>query len=165
MLIQMATFDRFLEEKRIIQVQLKLGRGKFDERKIYAYPECLEWMKTKVPGMATGRVQSDLTPAEQLIRRLMQWIVGDELVYSRMFKDMEHQSDGVWELKTDDLRIFGWIYRPKQFIAVCGGYADDYKEPTKTKNYADDIRTVIQARNALPLDGVKFVTGEFHELV
>ncbi len=57
------------------------------------------------------------------------------------------------------------MYRPRELIAVCGGYADDYKEPTKTKDYADERRKVIAARDALPLDGQKFVTGDFNELV
>lgn len=115
--------------------------------------------------MVTGRVQSAFTPAEQLINRLIQWITGEPMVHDRMFKDMEPQRDGVWELKTADLRIFGWMYKPKKFIAVCGGYTDDYKEPTKIKNYADDKRAVMTARNALPLDGEKFVMGDFDELV
>jgi hypothetical protein len=82
-----------------------------------------------------------------------------------MFHDMKPEKDGVWELKTADLRIFGWMYRPRQFIAVCGGYTDDYKEPTKTKDYARDKRAVIEARTALPLDGRKFVVGAFDDVV
>ena len=82
-----------------------------------------------------------------------------------MFHDMEPGTDGVWELKTADLRLFGWMYQPREFISVCGGYADDYKEPTKTKDYADDRRTVIAARDVIPLDGPKFVTGDFDDLV
>ena len=161
----MATFDKILEEKRIVRVRLKLGRGRFDERKIYAYPPCLQWMRTEVPKMVTGRVNSDFTPAEQLITRLLQWITGESMAQGRMFNDMKPKSDEVWELKTADLRIFGWMYRPREFIAVCGGYADDYKEPTKIKIYADDKKTVIDARNALPLDGKKFVTGDYDDLV
>jgi hypothetical protein len=160
----MATFDSLLG-KQIIRVKLPLPNGQFDERKVYAYPECLEWMKAKVPTMVTGRVQSDFTPAEQLIRILMKWITGKPMAYGRMLKDMTPRSDEVWEMKTADLRIFGWMYRPKELIVVCGGYADDYKEPTKTKNYADDRREVVAARDALPLDGQKFVTGDFDELV
>jgi len=85
--------------------------------------------------------------------------------YGPMFHDMDPSSDQVWELKTADLRIFGWMYRPREFIAVCGGFADDYKLPTKTKNYADDRRAVVEARNALPLDDPKYATGDFNELV
>jgi hypothetical protein len=161
----MASFDKLLEEGAIIRVKLRLGRNQFNERKLYAYPACLTWMRAAVPKMVTGRVQSDLTPAEQLMTRLLQWITGKPMAYGRMFKDMEPRSDEVWELKTADLRIFGWMYRPRKFIAVRGGYADDYKEPTKIKNYADDMRAVVKARDALPLDGDKFVRGEYDDLV
>jgi hypothetical protein len=136
MLTQMVTFDKILDDKVIIRVRLRLGRGQFDERKLYVYPRCLEWMKAEVPRMVTGRVQSDFSPAEQLSTRLLQWITGQPMAQGRMFHDMKPEKDGVWELKTADLRIFGWMYRPRQFIAVCGGYTDDYKEPTKTKDYA-----------------------------
>jgi hypothetical protein len=161
----MATFAKILEDARITRVKLRLPRGRFDERELYAFPECLDWMRKKVPTMVTGRIGSAFTPAEQLMRRLTQWIVGDTMVHNRMFKDMEPQSHGVWELKTENLRIFGWMYQRRKFIAVCGGYADDYKEPTKVKFYADDKRTVMVKRNALPLDGAKFVLGDFDELV
>jgi hypothetical protein len=160
----MATFDK-LVGKAISRVKLRLGRNQFDERELYAYPDCLTWMKADVPKMVTGRVQSNFTPSEQLITRLLQWITGKPMAYGRMFQDMLPRSDEVWELKTADLRVFGWMYQPRKFIAVCGGYADHYKEPTKTKNYADDRRAVIEARDALPLDGDKFVTGDFNDLV
>lgn len=115
--------------------------------------------------MVTGRVQSSLAPKEQLINRLLQWITGKPMVRGRMFQDLLPQGDAVWELKTADLRIFGWIYRPRKFIAVRGGYADDYKEPTKIKFYGDDRRAVVEARDVLPLDGEKFVMGDYDELV
>ncbi len=85
--------------------------------------------------------------------------------YGPWFHDMDPQGEGVWELKTADLRIFGWMYQPKAFVAARYGYADHYKEPTKIKTYADERREVIKARNELPLDGIKFVMGEFNELV
>ncbi|WP_319796624.1 hypothetical protein [Nitrobacter sp.] len=130
---------------------------------MFAYPECIEWMKS-VKTMTTGRVRSEFTPLEQLAERLRQWLSGHPMVYGRMFHDMEPTSDHVWELKTADLRVFGWMYRKSQFIAVKGGYADDYKEPTKIRDYADDRRAVIAAREALALDGIKFVTGDYDGL-
>jgi hypothetical protein len=161
----MATFDNLLKQKKLIPVKLRLRSGQFPERKIYAFAECVEWMRNEVPQMTTGRVASDFTPLEQLVERFRQWIAGDPMEYGRMFHDMEPRTDDVWEMKTADLRIFGWMYLPRQFIAVRGGYTDDYKEPTKIKNYADDRREVVKAREALPLDGEKFVKGSFDGLV
>jgi hypothetical protein len=161
----MATFDSLLKDKQLIRVSLKLRRGQFPERKIYAFPGCVEWMRNEVPKLATGRLASAFTPQEQLVERFRQWIAGDPMQYGPMFHDMEPRTDDVWEMKTADLRIFGWMYRPRQFIAVRGGYADNYKEPTKTKSYADERREVVRAREALPLDGDKFVRGTFNGLV
>jgi hypothetical protein len=161
----MASFAKLLKEGTLIRVKLRLGRNQFNERELYAYPDCLTWMRAEVPRMVTGRIQSNRTPAEQLINRLLDWITGEPMAYGRMFQDMLPRDKEVWELKTPDLRIFGWMYRPRKFIAVCGGYADHYKEPTKTKNYGDDRDVVTKARDALPLDGDKFVTGEYDELV
>src|ERR1700730_18702019 len=165
MLTQMMTFDKLLELKRLVRVTMPLPRGQFHERKFYAYPECFEWMRNKVPTMVTGRIASAFTPREQLIERLRQWMVGDPMAYGPMFHDMDPRSDEGWEIKTADLRIFGWMYRPREFIAVRGGYTDDYKEPTKIKNYADDRREVVRARDSLPLDGDKYAKGDFDDLV
>jgi len=161
----MPTFDKLLEDKVIIRVTVPLRRGEFHERKFYAFPLCLDWMRKDVPNMTTGRCQSPLSPKEQLEQRLRQWMSGATIVHERMFNDMLPHDKHVWEMKTADLRLFGWVYQPKAFIALCGGYADDYKEPTKTKNYADDVKAVVAARHLLPLDGPKFATGDFDELV
>jgi hypothetical protein len=149
----------------LIRVIIQLPRGQFHERKIYAYLECLEWMRKEIPKMTTGRVASAFTPKEQFIERMRQWMSGDPMAYGRMFHDMDPKSDGVWEIKTADLRIFGWMYRPRLFIALRGGYTDHYKEPTKIKTYADERRKVVKARDALPLDGEKYAKGTFDELV
>jgi hypothetical protein len=165
MLTQMATFDSLIKGNQLVPVILRLPRGQFHERKIYAYPACVRWMRDDVPKMTTGRLKSDFTPREQLVERLRQWMSGDPMAYGRMFHDMEPSTDDVWEMKTADLRLFGWMYRRCTFIAVKGGYADDYKEPTKTKNYADERRDVLKARETLPLDNPKLEKGTFDELV
>lgn len=162
----MATFEKILEDGLLVPVTVKLGRGRFYDRKLYAYPECHRWMRQDVPRMVTGRIQSAQTPAQQLILRLAQWLSGDSINSGLMFRELKYPRDhDVWELKTDDLRIFGWMYQSKQFIAAVGRYTDDYKEPTKIRNYADDVRAVATARDALPLEGTKFVRGKFDELV
>jgi|ERR1700683_4388417 len=161
----MATFDTLVQEKKLIPIVLRLPRSQFHERKIYAYPECLDWMKKEIPKMTTGRVASAFTPKEQFIERMRQWMSGHPMAYGPWFHDMEPKTDEVWEMKTADLRIFGWMYQPRKFIAVRGGYADHYKEPTKIKTYADERRVVAEARDALPLDGDKYAKGSFNDLV
>lgn len=161
----MATIGILLEEHKLHRVQVKLRRGQFHDRKLYALPHCFKWMKVDVPKMVTGRIKSASTPYEQMIERFRQWMADEPMLLGPWFHDMEPRTDNVWELKTDDLRIFGWMYRPKEFIAAIGDYADDYKEPKKTKTYAKSKSDVIAARDALPLDEPKYTPGEFDELV
>lgn len=162
----MATFEKILDDKILLPVVVKLPAGKFPDRHLYAYPDSLKWMKEEVPKLQTGRQRSARTPKEQLILRLQQWLSGDPIHKGPMFQEMKYpENNDVWELKTTDLRLFGWMYRPKKFIIASHGYADHYKKPTKIKDYAADVRIVMGAREALPLDGDKFVKGDFYDLV
>ena len=65
----MATFDKLLEGGVIVEVTVQLRSGQFPERKLYVYPECLDWMRNDVPQMVSGRLASALTPVEQLRER------------------------------------------------------------------------------------------------
>jgi hypothetical protein len=71
-------------------------------------------------------------------------------------------------MKTADLRIFGWVYRPKVFVGAFVGYADDYKrqggQPPK-ESYDAARDRVVQIRDRLDLDKPKFATGVFDALV
>jgi len=82
-----------------------------------------------------------------------------------MFKDLMPATDEVWEFKTADLRIFGWLYRPRVFIAALLGYADFYKPPSPVGSYEDARKHVMSIRNTLDLDEPKYATGTFDDLV
>ncbi len=85
--------------------------------------------------------------------------------YGRWMHDLEPGRDEVWEMKTADLRIFGWIYRPRVFIASFVGYADWYKQPKPQKSYDTAREQVKEIRAALDLDEPKFTGGVFDALI
>ena len=161
----MATLDTLVVDQKLHRITVPLGRKESHERLIYGSPEALRWMREDVPVMTTGRLRAAQTPFEQLDSILHRWTAGYPIRYRTHLFDLMPGSDETWELKTVDLRIFGWIYRPQIFIAVCGGYADWYKPPDKKLNYEDDRRLILRERAALDLDEPKFVKGMFHELV
>jgi len=70
-----------------------------------------------------------------------------------------------WEMKTADLRLFGWMYRPRVFIASFLGYADDYKGLKPKRHYSDAVQRVMTSRNSVDLDLPKFTSGEYDALV
>jgi hypothetical protein len=161
----MATLTTLVEQRQLVRVTVPLRRNQFHDRILYAFPQCVEWMRNDVGKLTTGRLQSDRTPLEQLHSRLREWMADEPMRLGTMFSRMRPRTDYVCELKTDDLRIFGWMYQPKKFIAVFGDYADDYKIPTQIKSYDDAVRKVVEARANLPLDGDKFVKGNLDEHV
>lgn len=161
----MATIDKLLAVGALRKITVPLGRREFEDRIIYGVPDFIEWVDTKVPQMKTGRLNSPNTPSEQLDDILHRWIAGKPLRYDKVVKDLMPADNEVWELKTADLRIFGWIYRPRKFIAVLGGYADDYKGFASSGRYDAARKAVIAARNAIDLDEPKLTTGKYDELV
>jgi hypothetical protein len=66
--------------------------------------------------------------------------------YDRQFKDLMPRADEVWEMKTADVRIFGWMYQPLKFVAVFGDYADDYKGSTGAGRYEWARERVLDER-------------------
>lgn len=69
-------------------------------------------------------------------------------------------SPNVWELKTEDVRLFGWFPQRAHFIAVCGSLKNAIR---KARDYAPFIQKVIDFRTALELDEPKAITGVGHD--
>jgi hypothetical protein len=161
----MATLDNI---PTVTKINVPLDRGEFEERRFYALPAYMNDSTNVVPALQAGRLNAPQSPIEQLDDILHRWIIGRPMRYGRWLKDLTPQSSETWELKTADLRIFGWIYRPKIFIGAFIGYTDDYKrhrnQPAR-ESYEDARDRVIQIRTKLDLDPPKFVTGVFDDLV
>ena len=147
------------------RVTVPLSPGVMPDRVFYAMADFMTWMGTEVPKLKTGRLQASQTPQEQLDAILLNWTAGKPMAYSRAMNDLMPGRDEVWEMKTPDLRIFGWICLPRTFVAVFGDYADWYKRPTIKKSYGDARERVISARHALNLDEPKIATGVYDALV
>src|SRR5947207_2163578 len=131
----------------LTHIRVPLAPGKFPQRSFYGCAEFMEDLTKKLPTWGTGRLKAPQTPQQQMDDILYRWIAGERIKYGRMFQDLMPASDEVWEMKTADLRIFGWIYRPKVFIAAILGYADHYKHPTQIKSYEDARNDVMEIRS------------------
>jgi hypothetical protein len=151
----MATIDILLERQVLCRIVVPTGRER-RLRWVYGFPEFQSWLAND---------QAPDPPEEQVDNILYRWITGKELRYSRQFRDLMPRPDEVWEMKTADVRIFGWMYQPLRFIAVFGDYADLYKGKNAPRSYDDAKQKVIKERNNLDLDEPKFATGTFDELV
>jgi len=161
----MATLDKIATLTRI---QVPLGRREFDERWFYAMPSFVRFLEELLPSAQTGILEATESPAAQMDTLLRKWNAGKPMAYRRVFSNLRPKGRGVWEMKTADLRIFGWIYRPKVFVATFAGFADDYKSqngnPPK-ESYDDARERVIWIRDRLEVDSPAFVTGDYDALI
>ena len=161
----MATIYKLLADGQLVNITVPLNRRDFQNRWIYALPSFVVWMTDVLPRLQTGRLNASETPEEQLDNILYKWITGKEIRYERMFKDLSPREDEVWEFKTADLRVFGWMVEKRKFVAVLGGYTDLYKPPNRMASYNTAKSKVILARNNLDLDEPKFISGVYDDII
>ncbi|MGY4399876.1 hypothetical protein [Bradyrhizobium sp. USDA 3315] len=161
----MATLDKIAILTRITT---PLRRREFEERKFFAMPSMVQFLRDILPGAKTGVVEATETPAAQMDTLLRKWNSGRPMEYGRAFSNLRPAAHGVWEMKTADLRVFGWIYRPKIFIATFAGLADDYKSqngiPPK-ESYDEARNRVVWIRDRIALDPPAFATGDYDALI
>jgi hypothetical protein len=79
------------------------------------------------------------------------------------YRKLEPHAEHVWELKTIDVRLFGWLATKGTIILVCGTLKENVKN---YKLYAPFIQEVIAFRDALDLNPPKVITGvRYHEIL
>ena len=161
----MATLHRLLESNILDEIVVPLEDGEFPSRWFYCFPEFRRWMNEELPKLKTGRLKSTESPREQFDNILYRWTSGKTIKYDKVFKDLMPRRDEVWEMKTVDLRLFGWMCQPRKYIAVFGDYADLYKSPSMKASYGTALSRVLRARARLNLDEPKYCSGVFDDLV
>jgi hypothetical protein len=144
--------------KELVRITVPLGPNDGHPiREVFGISSVAEWIKNTLPKLPT-EAGAALTPQEELDDLLFNFISSKgRLVYGKMFKDLIPAGDEVWELKTYQLRIFGWMYRKDQFIAVVPSTAVAVKRGSS--GYDAAKKRVIDIRNRIPLDEPKFVGG------
>lgn len=152
----------------VTRIFVPLGRREFDEREFYALPSFMLFLQQILPGLSTGILAAKESPSDQMNTVLRKWNTGKPMAQGRAFAIMRPTPKFVWEMKTADLRIFGWVYRPKVFIGAFAGFADDYKkqngQPPK-ESYDAARNRVLWIRDHLNLDPPLFATGNYDALI
>jgi hypothetical protein len=136
----MATFDSLQASGAIAKVEIELGGRQLPKRMLFATPGFLNWLEERVAESQASPLGADLTPVEQLDYLFFAFVSGRPLVYSRQFRTIRPERNAVWELKTVDLRIFGWFLKRDCFVAVFGDWADHVKDHDLYRGYRLEIR-------------------------
>ena len=151
----MATLEQLCHAGTLTKIEIALPREYVPGRIICAFPVVISWIADVLP-TAVSNWNIDETPNDQFGVLLVNFIGGVSLQRDRRFSPISGGKDGVWELKTADIRVFGWFYRKDVFIAARINFTNVVKESNLYYGYRGEI---CRERDAIDLNEPKFVAG------
>lgn len=126
-------------------------------RRIYATPAAARRMEHDLPRMTTMLSGGKTSPAQQVDALLARFSNGGRLCHYSDFHVLTPKGNGIWELKTVDVRLFGWF--PARDAFVITNVLDAY-ETKATGLYNGAVQEAVAIRERMDLDPPKFVPGE-----
>ena len=159
----MATTEQLAEQGILERLDGVLDHDELVERRIYLMPRAVQWLESTLGTIETdGYVENAASPLQQADDLFYDFISGAEMAESWPPHWMYPQHDGVWELRTPDLRFFGWFTCKGTFIVS----AIDTKENCKLKNLYRGYRNqCVSDRNSMELDEPKYILGELDDVL
>jgi hypothetical protein len=158
----MATPDTLKTAGLLEPVEVELDGNQQPQRLIYAHPRADSWLNGTLPQLeADGYVEGALTPEEQADTLFYQFISG-ATAFQMAPNCLRPKDDGIWELRTHDLRVFGWFWRKGVFIISSVEQAKRCKQLNLYAGYREQAK---HDRNGMELDEPKFIPGELEDVL
>jgi hypothetical protein len=121
----MATIEELETNGTLVKIEVPLDLGYQPWRRIYGLPTFIQWLENDLPLLQTTIIGGDSEPLEQVDAVLNEYVRGDHLSTDHRFKKLSWTPDlSVWEFKTPDIRIFGWVPAIDVFICCFGDHKD-----------------------------------------
>lgn len=130
-------------------------------RYVFASPRFIDWLNLCVPKIVLHRSEEDDTLLVQIETEFFSFSRGDYLRDPDDVRRLDPQPDGVWELKTPDLRLFGWFPERDHFIV----HMAHEKEGMKWKDYEPLIKEVCEFRAGLTAVLRNYIAGGLWNVV
>ncbi len=149
----MSTIEELVAAGALTRIEVELDPGRQPFRRIFGLESFVKFLESELPTLepVVDRMQ---TMPEQLDDLLHEFISGGPLPFNRRFKPWRRTADGVWYLKTIDLRIFGWFSHIDTFIAAFGSDATKCKDHNLYNGF---VGQTVRLRTLLPLDEPKCI--------
>lgn len=152
----MATLAELDANGELHKLDAELPYGRQTERLIYVSPRLRDWLINSLPHLE-GEWGTEDAPDMQVAALIEDFCAGAELAVGLRFHVMRPAYNGVWELKTPDVRIFGWFVHRDCFVGYVGDSASRVKRHNLYPGYREET---VRFRNALALDPPKFIPDE-----
>jgi hypothetical protein len=146
----MLTLAKLLEEREIMRIEVALDERELPSRLLYGTPNFIAWLDERLKNSEPSPLGAELVPAEQLDLLFYEFTSGAPLAPMRHLRVVRHERFPVWELKTPDLRVFGWFAQKDCFIAAFGDWADRIKDHGLYRGYRLEVRRLRRRLGAEP---------------
>ncbi|MFK5599940.1 hypothetical protein ACFZ8E_23530 [Methylobacterium sp. HMF5984] len=117
------------------------GTKKGKTRRFYATDAALDWIVGVSRNSPSSPEGYDETPKLQLYNLLKAYTSGDPLVFDQEFHPMRPGDKKIWELKTIEMRIFGFFSDVDEFVAVVIDYKWRIKLYSLSEGYKNEVET------------------------
>ena len=133
-------------------------------RTLYGTKDFIDWLDEGLLGLPHNPLYSELSPAEQVFALFAEYVSGDDFFTDRRFKKLSWTPEHyVWELKTEEVRVFGWVPKKDEFICC---YGDSKDQILLQNSYGRYIAQTTYTRNNLALNDPKFViSGSYADVI
>lgn len=154
----MPTPSDAVAEGRLFKVDGGLEANEQEERLIYVMPRAATWLEENLENLdADGFYENAPSPTQQADDLLYSFVSGGDFENDWSPHVMYPSDTGIWELRTADLRFFGWFWRKGVFIVS----AVDQAARCKQKGlYAGYRNQSIVDRERFGFDEPSFINGE-----
>lgn len=141
----------------------KLALGKPVVRNIYIGNRAGSWIHENLKSLPSdGFFDGVESPREQLADVFRRMMTGENI---NLFppKTLRGHPDWLHEVRTADLRIFGWFWRRSSFIVSM--IAPKSKFSNREITYSGCLETCRADRDQLDLDPPKFIEGDINDIL
>jgi hypothetical protein len=156
----MATLLELERQGFLVRYDPELEARVLEQRQLYLSKVAEKWLEKVLPNLES---QWDTTesPLEQVDDLLAKFSSGGPLSHGRQFHVMHPIAQGIWELKTADVRMFGWFVAKDCFILSNCESAHRLKntKPNQPSAYSRNVAAAASFRGILNLDEPKFLEG------
>jgi len=152
----MATLLQLAAKAELYRLDPQLSANQQELRVLFASLRFTKWARDELPALgSTWNIET--SPVEQMDAFMETYASGETLSFRRAFSPISHIRYGAWELKTADLRLFGWFAARDCFVAVMADTAERVKLHRLYHGYAGEV---VRFRDAIDLDEPKYVAGD-----
>lgn len=161
-LTYMASPSELVESKELVKMGGNLLPHEQPLRTMYALPGVKRWILEILPSIESdGHVPGALTPMQQAAVQVHDFIAGKNPEDWMVPKLLRPHKNAVWELRTPDLRLFGWFWRKRVFVLSSIDSALNCKT---LSGYTPHINLADQMRERLALDEPKYIEGSLSDV-